>query len=632
MTWERRHLACAPRTASVPADLPCAITVRMIPVAKCLVLILVASPFAKAQDYRHVDQVQLPETYATIEHWLGRADEIRTHILVSAGLWPMPAKAPLNPRLTDPIVREDYSVQAVSLEVWPEFYLVGNLYRPVGKHGPFPAILSAHGHWKAGRFENTEVASVPGRAINFAKQGIVVFTYSMIGYNEMEPFVVHRFEQTKERQIWGFSPMGLQLWNSIRALDFVTSLPDVDPTRIGMTGASGGGTQTFLLTAVDSRVRVAAPVNMISAHFQGGCVCENGPLLRINCNNMDIGGLTAPRPLLMISTSGDWTKDTPQVEFPALQRIFQLFGVGDRVFNVHLNYPHNYNKDSREAAYAWFSRWLLEKDGPVKEQPFTVEDTKKLEAPLPQTPISLDLLYRRFAHTFAAQVDDACPEDWSGIFAFREAFGTALSHVLMTGPRPLTPKIEVAVPKERITATPALLLVHTGGETEAKATELSRHYLEHGWLVCTLNPYPEGKTFQPPANIAHWTTYNPTPAAIQVGEIREAIRTLLGRPDVKGLDVIGLDTCGPLVLLARALEPEVNHTSVDFPYPEVTDQLLTENLFVPLLRRAGDFRTAAVMIAPGSLTVHRLRDGALRSWFEKVYRAAGAGDMLRIDD
>ncbi|MFB3905327.1 MAG: alpha/beta hydrolase family protein [Acidobacteriota bacterium] len=605
----------------------------MMRLAKCLlVLVLIGWPVVKGEDYRHVDQVHVPDTYATLEQWLGRADEIRTHILASAGLWPMPGKAPLNPRLTNPIVRGDYSVQAVSLEVWPEFYLVGNLYRPVGKPGPFPAILSAHGHWKAGRFENTELASVPGRAINFAKQGIVVFTYSMIGYNEMEPYIVHRFEQTKERQIWGFSPMGLQLWNSIRALDFLTSLPDVDPARIGMTGASGGGTQTFLLTAVDPRVRVAAPVNMISAHFQGGCVCENGPLLRLNCNNIEIGGLAAPRPLLMISTSGDWTKNTPEVEFPAVQKIYQLFGVGNRVSNVHLSYPHNYNKDSREAAYAWFSKWLLGKEGPVREQPFTVEDRKTLEAPLPQTPVSLELLYRRFTRTLGAQVDDACPENWSGILAFREAFGTALSHTLMTGPYVPRPKLDVALPEERITATPALLLVHSDAETEEKARELRRHYLDQGWLVGSLRPYPEGKTFQPPAQIAHWTTYNPTPTAIQVVEIRKAIQTLLQRPDVRGLDVIGLGACGPLVLLARALEPQVNHTSVDFPYPEVTDQLFTDGLFIPLIRRAGDFRTAAVMIAPGSLTVHGLRDGALRSWLQKVYRAAGARDMLRIDD
>jgi len=601
----------------------------MMRFAWLLVLVALVIP-AMAQEYRHIDQVQIPETYASLEQWLGRAEEIRTHILVSAGLWPMLEKAPLNPNLTEPINRGDYSVQAVSLEVWPEFYLVGNLYRPLGRKGPFPAILSAHGHWDAGRFEDTAVASVPGRAINFAKQGIVVFSYSMIGYNEMAPFMVHRFEQSRQRQIWGFSPMGLQLWNSIRALDFVTSLPDVDLTRIGMTGASGGGTQTFLLTAVDPRVRVAAPVNMISAHFQGGCVCENGPLLRINCNNIEIGGLTAPRPLLMISTSGDWTKNTPQVEFPAMQKIFDLFGVKDRVANVHLSYDHNYNKDSREAAYSWFSRWLLGKDGEVKEQPFTVEERKKLESPLPRTPVTLDQLFGRFTRMAGAQVNQACPEDWSGIFAFREAFGAGLSHVLETGPKKLTPQLKVVLPKDRTSAVPALLLVHPSGTSAGKAQELEAHYLGQGWMVCSLNPYPEGSTFQPPAKINHWTTYNPTPAAIQVGEIREAMSLLLARPDVTSLDVIGLDRCGPLVLLARALEPRVNHTSIDFPYGEVTDQLLTETFFVPLLRRVGDFRTAAVMLVPGALTVHGLRDPGLRSWLEKVYRAAGAQGMLRI--
>ncbi|HXK58762.1 MAG TPA: acetylxylan esterase [Acidobacteriota bacterium] len=596
--------------------------------AKLLVLCLVLAPLA-AQDYRHIDQVQVPASYETLEEWLGRAEEIRTHILVSAGLWPMPAKTPLNPRLTDPINRGDYSVQAVTLEVWPEFYLVGNLYRPLGRQGPFPALLSSHGHWDQGRFEDTETASVPGRAINFAKQGFVVFTYSMIGYNEMEPFVVHRFEQTKERQIWGFSPMGLQLWNSIRALDFICSLPDVDPARVGMTGASGGGTQTFLLTAVDSRVRVAAPVNMISAHFQGGCVCENGPLLRMNCNNVEIGGLAAPRPLLMISTSGDWTKNTPQIEFPAMQQIYRLFGFPDRVANVHLNYEHNYNKDSREAAYAWFSRWLLGTKTEVREQPFTVEERKKLEARLPQTPVTLEVLLRRFSRQADAQIEDARPANWPGILAFRETYGTALTHVLETGPWKLAPEARLNIPEDRSTAVPALLVVHPPEKAE-KARELEQRYSQQGWIVATLSPYPESRRVRPPEDIEHWTTYNPTPPAIQVAEIRELMRQLLDRRDVTSLDVIGLDSCGPLVLLARALEPRVAHTSIDFPYPEVTDELLAETLFIPLLRRAGDFRTAAVMTAPGALTVHGLRDQRLRSWMESVYRAAGAREMLRF--
>lgn len=88
-------------------------------------------------------------------------------------------------------------------------------------------------------------------------------------------------------------------------VDFLESLPDVDKTRLACTGASGGGTQTFLLTAVDDRIKVSAPVNMISHYMQGGDVCENAPNLRLDTNNMEIGALMAPRPLLMVSAAGD---------------------------------------------------------------------------------------------------------------------------------------------------------------------------------------------------------------------------------------------------------------------------------------------------------------------------------------
>jgi hypothetical protein len=586
---------------------------------------------AAGQDHRHLDQVQVPETFSSLEKWLGRAEDVRTHVLVSAGLFPMPAKGPLSPSFSETIRGEDYTVQAVALQTLPDFYLTGNLYRPVGREGPYAAILSAHGHWKEGRFEDTGEASIPGRAINLARQGFVVFSYSMIGYNEMEPYMAHRFDQTERRQIWGFSPMGLQLWNSIRALDFLASLPEVDPGRIGMTGASGGGTQTFLLAAVDSRVAVAAPVNMISAHFQGGCVCENGPSLRIDCNNVDIGALTAPRPLLLISTSGDWTRNTPEVEFPALTRIYDLFGLRERVANVHLDYPHNYNKASREAVYPWLQRWLAEQATEARERPFKVEDRKLLEARLPATPSNIEQLWRRFAAAAASQVNESCPGSWPDVLSYREAFGTAYQHALRTGPRSWSPAMKASVPKEHVQAAPAVLVVHDGEpSSRQKANGLEQNYLEQGRLVFTLHPYPEGDSFVPPEDVRHWTTYNPMPAAIRVEQIRQAISQIRGRGDVLAIDLLGLGKAGAWVLLARALEDGIGHTDVEFPFV-VSDDLFERELFVPLIRKAGDFKTAAVLTVPGALTIRGLRDDDLRSWLDRVYRAAGARDMLRLE-
>ena len=209
-------------------------------------------------------------------------------------------------RVFGEIKRNDYIVEGLLREP-PGFLVTGNLYRPIGD-GPFPAVLAPHGHWAYGRLENTTLNSVPGRAINLARQGFVVFTYDMIGYDDSRQ-LPHTFGGKRET-LWGLSLAGLQLWNSIRSLDFLQSLPYVQRDALAVTGESGGGTQTFLLAAVDDRVKVAVPVNMISLHMQGGCLCENPPALRLDTTNVEIAATIAPRPLLMISATGDWTANT----------------------------------------------------------------------------------------------------------------------------------------------------------------------------------------------------------------------------------------------------------------------------------------------------------------------------------
>src|SRR5271165_3129990 len=146
----------------------------------------------------------------------------------------------------------------------------------------------------------------------------------------------------------------MQLWDSIRVVDFLESLPEVN--RIGATGASGGATQILMLQAIDNRIQFSAPVNMISSIYQGGSPCENAPLLRIGTNNMEIAALMAPRPMLMVSTTQDWTKNTPRVEFPALQAMYRLYDKEANIQSVQIDAPHNYNRDSREAVYRFFAK------------------------------------------------------------------------------------------------------------------------------------------------------------------------------------------------------------------------------------------------------------------------------------
>lgn len=332
-----------------------------------------------SQDSRNVTVINsdthfVPPVFETRAEWEVRAAHLRKQIQFAAGLLPMPEKYPLHAQIFGRSEEKGYSVEKVLLETIPGFYLAGNLYRPLGRTGPFPGIVSPHGHWAYGRLENSAVASVPGRCINLARQGYVVFAYDMIGYTDTMQ-IPHRATGKRE-QLWGFELLGLQLWDSIRAVDFLESLPEVDRARIGATGASGGATQILMLQAIDNRITFSSPVNMISSIYQGGSPCENAPLLRIGTSNMEIGALMAPRPMLMVATTRDWTRNTPRVEYPFMQSMYRLYDKEANVRMVQIDAPHNYNRDSREAVYRFFAKTALgaDPDSPeFKEKGFTPE-------------------------------------------------------------------------------------------------------------------------------------------------------------------------------------------------------------------------------------------------------------------
>jgi dienelactone hydrolase len=303
--------------------------------------------------------------YRSLPEWEAHKQKLRAQILFAAGLTPTPEKNPLHPVIFGRIEHNDYSIEKVYLETLPGYYLGGNLYRPRGRAGKFPGVLAPHGHWDYGRLEHQPLNSVPLRCINLAKQGYVAFSYDMVGYNDTIQ-TPHDFGGQRE-QLWGFGPLGLQLWNSIRALDFLESLADVDAQQLAVTGESGGGTQTFLLAAVDERVKYDAPVNMISAIMQGGGQCENAPGLRFDTFNVEIGAMMAPRPMLMIAATGDWTRNTPREEYPAVRSIYELYDRAANLEMVQIDAPHNYNQASREAMYSFFGKRILGEPKEVKE-------------------------------------------------------------------------------------------------------------------------------------------------------------------------------------------------------------------------------------------------------------------------
>ena len=285
--------------------------------------------------------------------WEKRADRIRDHLIKGMQLDKMPEiKGNFNAIINHTRKMDGYIVENIAIESFPGFYITGNLYRPIDNRKKHPAILSAHGHWKTPGNYGRYRAGMQKRCAAFARMGAIVFAYDMVGYGESTQ-VTHKMPIA----------LLLQTWNSKRILDYLISRDDVDADNIGMTGASGGATQTFMLTALDDRIKAAAPVVQISAHFFGGCVCESGmPVHKgkdFQTNNVEIAALCAPRPMLVVSDGGDWTRNTPRVEFPYIQKVYEVYDAANRVSNVHLVLErHGYGFSKRKAVYGFFKQYI----------------------------------------------------------------------------------------------------------------------------------------------------------------------------------------------------------------------------------------------------------------------------------
>ena len=607
------------------------------------------------------------------QEWLRRAASLRHQILVSAGLWPLPPKTPLNPQIFGRIERDGYTIEKVYFESYPGFFVTGNLYRPRGLKGPFPAILSPHGHWEYGRLNNSELGSIPARAIHFARQGAVVFNYDMVGYNDSFQ-IDHEFKSDR-RDLWGINLLGLHLWNSIRAVDFLISLPDVDRERLGCTGASGGGTQTFLLTAVDERIKVSAPVNMISGHMQGGDLCENAPHLRIDTCNVEIGALMAPRPMLMVSATGDWTTDTPRMEFPSIRSIYNLFGEEDKITNAHFHAPHNYNRDSREAVYNWFARWLLgRKDvGPVKEKAFTVEKPADVMVffgrKFPENAKDPRQLTDYLIGSTRKQFKALKPADAAGLQRFTRMMRPALRYALMVGePEPAevlsarqgSPSTGKFMPERLLLSfrgsrvesrlwrprggsiRAGVVVVHPDGyaalmkDGSDRPGRLLTDLLRNRFMVLsidTFNRYSSKSTSQPPARkVEFFGTYNRSDDANRVQDILTAVAYLKGKREVQQVYLVGLEKAGLWCLLARAMSPQVKRLVADAAqFATEDDQAYLRDLPISGIRRAGDFRTAVTLAIPEALLVHNTGDGFPIQWIRDAYQAGGAEGNIAIE-
>ncbi|RLS52282.1 MAG: hypothetical protein DWH91_16980 [Planctomycetota bacterium] len=557
---------------------------------------------------------------ATKVAWEAEAKRLREQLLIANGLYPMPEKTPITPVVTKKYDRGDYTVENVYFASRPGHYVTGSLYRPKKLSGKAPGVLCPHGHWPNGRFYDAgdkgatdQLATsaedflsgahspLQARFVQLARMGCIVFHYDMVGYADSQAIPHSEGFNDAEASLRLQNKMGLQTWNSIRSLDYILSLPDVDADRIGVTGASGGGTQTFMLCAVDPRPAVAFPAVMVSSNMQGGCVCENAEYLRLGINNVAIAALTAPRPLGMVGAD-DWTIDIETSGLPELKQVYGFYGASDLVAaKTYKQFPHNYNQRSRELMYQWFATHLkLGSEASVHQSDFWPLTKEQLAVfhekyPVPADALNPVDLRKRLSAESDSDWTARLPKTKVDLATYRAEIRPFLGLALDRG---LPEVADLAIGELRtVDAGDLKLLSVTVGRlsegsqlpvtavyhpdrfdgriafwfdgagknilfgADGQPTESVRRLTAAGYGVASADLFLTGEFLKTGETASYPVSekydgytfgYNRPLLSHRVRDVLTLVRAATANPDVKSIDLIGTGDAGLVVLLARS--------------------------------------------------------------------------------
>lgn len=289
----------------------------------------------------------LSSLYADKAAWEAREDTLRKEVRARLGIDKLLAVCSKEAPEYGKIRKFDgYTVQNFRLKTANGHTVCGSIYAPKGK-GKHPLIICPNGHFSNGRYGTVQQQ----RLATLARMGAICVDYDLWGWGESADEVGSKAHQTPEAHV-------MQALNGIRILDWMIQRKDVDKTRVGVNGGSGGGTQSVLLSVLDDRYTACCPVVSVSSWFDGGCPCESGMPIQLagggTCN-AELAAMFAPKPMMLVSDGGDWTSTTPELEYPYIKRIYGFYGADDKVMNVHLpKERHDFGPNKRNAVYKFF--------------------------------------------------------------------------------------------------------------------------------------------------------------------------------------------------------------------------------------------------------------------------------------
>jgi dienelactone hydrolase len=305
--------------------------------------------------------------------WEERKALLRPQLYKALDLSPLPPKPNSKPIITAKRIYDGYSVENIAIEILPGLYINGSLYKPLNIKGKIPVILSPDGHWYQQRYR----ADCQIRCATLARMGAMAYSYDLFAWGES----LLQFKSEDHRRSLA---QVVQTLGAIRILDYVLSLKETDPNRVGISGGSGGGSHTVLMAALDDRIKLSAPVVAVSSYFYGGCPCESGMPIHFcggGTDNVELAAMAAPHPQLVITDGKDWTAETPQHDFPYLQKMYGYYGKRDFVENVHLpKEGHDFGPSKRYPLYRFIAKHfnldikrIEDKDGKIDESKVTIE-------------------------------------------------------------------------------------------------------------------------------------------------------------------------------------------------------------------------------------------------------------------
>lgn len=582
----------------------------------------------------------------SVAEWEKQAAALRSSLAAAWGEFPATA-APPEPRVLGELRREGYRVEKIVFQTRPGVLMTANAYVP-DKPGRHPAVLAVHGHWNGAKQDPV----VQARNIGLVKQGFFVLAVDAFGAGERgvgKALGEYHGDTTAATLLpVGLPLSGLQVYENLRAVDYLRTRPEVDPERIGITGASGGGNQTMYVGAWDAWLASIVPVCSVGNYpaylGRACCMCEVVPGALAFADEWAVLGLAAPRGLLVINATQDspvFSVEAARVTMEPLQKLYALIGQPARVRHATFESKHDYNQPMREAMYGWMTHHLKgEGDAaPLPEPALKPENPEDLRC-YPGTTRPDDFVtIPRFAaaegrRLVAARRAPESAAEWKkeateGQWALLKVLGglpkrvsTALGEAAPGGARVVSftsePGIALKVYQqvEKREGAPLVVVVDFDTIETTLASPLAMAVREAGCAIAIPELRATGLHKWPSDRVRNSSDHNTAQWGLWIGrpllgqwavDVRRAIDAI-SPPREQKIVIVGQGPAGVLALAIAALDSRISGVaavgSLTSYISEVPYQGQRMGLFVPgILREVGDIAHIAALIAPRRVVI-----------------------------